>query len=325
MIMLQYLRLTIAVLVRLQRRSLSPVAARRRPSGFTLVELLVVIAIIGVLVALLLPAVQAAREAARRAQCVNTVKQWGLAMHNYHDANKRIPYGNHRPNGQRHSWPPALWPFIEQMSLYEKYNWNQPFHHLGTPHTGNEALCEVQVDQYFCASDKRGFWDFPDAYRRSRGNYVLNWGNGPYIPAATDENYTKLAPFRRDKQYRFKDVRDGLSKTMFLSESIQAIQDNHFDFRGDILNDDIACAQYMTVNSPNAGVDRGICVDLTNPAECLNGYGASSYVSARSRHPGGVNVLMGDGSVTFFPDEIDITVWRALGTMAGDEQVEIKF
>ena len=160
----------------------------RAGAAFTLVELLVVIAIIGLLVALLLPAVQAAREAARRAQCVNTVKQWGLAIHNYHDATKRIPYGNHRPNGQRHSWPPALWPFIEQTSLYEKYNWSLPFHHIGTPHTGNEALCEVQIDQYFCASDKRGFWDFPDAHRRSRGNYVLNWGNGPFVPSESDEN-----------------------------------------------------------------------------------------------------------------------------------------
>jgi len=298
-----------------------------RKSAFTLVELLVVIAIIGILVALLLPAVQAAREAARRAQCVNTVKQWGLAIHNYHDANRRLPFGRLRYGGVRHSWPPALWPFIEQSTLYEKYDWTKPFHHLGTPSTGNEALCEVQIDQYFCASDRRGMWDYPDPYRRSRGNYVLNWGNGPWIPAATDQNHiaNKPSPFMANKQWRFKDVRDGLSKTMLLSEVIQATVDKHFDFRGDILNDDVGCSQYMTRNTPNAGVDDAVCVDTVNPAPCFYTYSGASAVSARSRHPGGVNVLMGDGSVNFANDEIDVTLWRALGTMAGEEQINGSF
>ena len=74
---------------------------------------------------------------------------------------------------------------------------------------------------------------------------------------------------------------------MFLSESIQAIQDNHFDFRGDILNDDVSCSQYMTRNTPNAGVDGAVCVDTTNPAPCFHTYSGASAVSARSRHPGG--------------------------------------
>src|SRR5215212_7828876 len=96
---------------------------RRLASGFTLVELLVVIAIIGVLVALLLPAVQAAREAARRTQCLNNLKQWGLAMHNYHDNLLQLPFGAtapQMPGGSvppRRTWVIFLWPYIEQGNL----------------------------------------------------------------------------------------------------------------------------------------------------------------------------------------------------------------
>ncbi|MFM9068057.1 MAG: DUF1559 domain-containing protein [Planctomycetota bacterium] len=91
---------------------------KRRP-GFTLVELLVVIAIIGILVALLLPAVQAAREAARRTQCLNNLKQLGLALHNYHDSRRSFPAGA-SPNVTAFNWRVAIWPFMEQQSLFDQ-------------------------------------------------------------------------------------------------------------------------------------------------------------------------------------------------------------
>src|SRR5947208_12527567 len=104
----------------------------RRPksrSAFTLVELLVVIAIIGVLVALLLPAVQSAREASRRMQCTSQVKQWVLAMHNYHDTNLVLPYGpREAPTTNRHSWVPELWPYVEQQNLYSQYSFQVGFY-----------------------------------------------------------------------------------------------------------------------------------------------------------------------------------------------------
>ena len=161
----------------------------RRLSGFTLVELLVVIAIIGILIALLLPAVQAAREAARRMQCTNHLKQWGLAMQNYESTYKILSYPNSRLGGTsscsalggpyRISYPPFLWPFVEQQPLYDQYDFNLPFHYpYGQgPGNGNEPAVMVQVPLYFCPSDRQGMWAPPaDSHTRSRGNYVLNWG-----------------------------------------------------------------------------------------------------------------------------------------------------
>ena len=94
---------------------------RHRRRGFTLVELLVVIAIIGVLVALLLPAVQSAREASRRMKCTNNLKQWALAMHSHHDTYSKLPYA--KKNNPRTVWVTNLWPYIEQQALYSRYDW----------------------------------------------------------------------------------------------------------------------------------------------------------------------------------------------------------
>ena len=107
----------------------SPVRTSRSRLAFTLVELLVVIAIIGVLVALLLPAVQSAREASRRTQCTNHLRQWTLAMHNYNDTNGALPYGPREvPSTRRHSWVPALWPYVEQKGIYDQYSWDVGFY-----------------------------------------------------------------------------------------------------------------------------------------------------------------------------------------------------
>lgn len=286
-----------------------------RKSGFTLVELLVVIAIIGILVALLLPAVQAAREAARRNQCVNNLKQWGLAMQMYESSNRRlINSGELTP---RRGWPPGLWPYVEEAALFDKFDPRQPF--WLTP---NITYCAVQIPLYFCASDRTGMWR-GDPYTRSRGAYVLNWSNG------TDRHFQVDAPvlpgpFYHNKQYRLKQITDGLSKTMFVSEVVMALQDQYFDTRGDMLNDYNSTSVFMTINTPNSGIDYMACSeDPLNPSPCTHVLSGSSYQSARSRHPGGVNVLMGDGSVHFVPDVVSLTVWRALGSMAGGEQTDV--
>ena len=111
---------------------------------------------------------------------------------------------------------------------------------------------------------------------------------------------------------------------MLMSEVLQSRKDGDFDFRGDILNDDIACAQYMTLNSPNTGVDQNSCVDLEKPAPCL-AVSSPRYASARSRHPGGVNVMFGDGSVHFINDTIALFTWQALGSMGGGETLQNGF
>lgn len=296
----------------------------RGSAGFTLVELLVVIAIIGILVALLLPAVQSAREAARRMQCGNNLKQWGLALHNYATAFKVFPAGTIRgasatttsdgnagTNGvnRRQSFVPSLWPQLEQQALADKYDFNYSFY---APK--NQIAISAQPAFYFCPSDRNGFWK-GDGYTRSRGSYLVNWGNGPY--QQNNSGYL-LSAFGPNRWTSHSDCRDGLSQTVFMAEVVQSSVDTDFDFRGDFFNDDISCAQFMTVNSPNGGVDQTVCVNLTKPSPCISTQ-SDTRVSARSRHPGGVTVVLGDGSVRFVGDSVDIAIWRAAGTIAGNE------
>ncbi len=134
---------------------------RRLSRGFTLVELLVVIAIIGILIALLLPAVQAAREAARRSQCTNNLKQWGLAVQMYESANTWLPFGSHQ--APRRSWPPNLWPFVEENELAVQFQYGVDF---WLP--PNLALCAFQLPLNFCPSDRWAMW-YGDPYTRARG------------------------------------------------------------------------------------------------------------------------------------------------------------
>jgi prepilin-type N-terminal cleavage/methylation domain-containing protein len=137
--------------------------------GFTLVELLVVIAIIGTLVGLLLPAVQVARESARRSSCQNTLKQWGLAMHNLVDAKKKFPLAT--TNTPRTSWVPFTWPYIEYPELAKSYDLKQGFHLAA-----NSNARQMKVPLYYCPSDRPNAMWTADTVTRVRGNYVVNWG-----------------------------------------------------------------------------------------------------------------------------------------------------
>lgn len=291
-------------------------ARGRKSKGFTLVELLVVIAIIGVLVALLLPAVQSARASARRMQCLNSLKQWGLAMHMYESTSKYFPHGTIRGSGwqpdgatgangehRRQSFVPSLWPYLEQGTLDAEYDYNWSFYSQQ-----NLKVVVKQLPIYFCPDDRQGFWK-GDIYVRSRGNYVVCWGNGNYWQLNRDFTTSAFGP---NRQSTIGDIGDGMSNTMFMSEVLQAAADEDFDFRGDFFNDDQSCAQYMTHNTPNTGVDSTVCVDPENPAPCLRT--SSESVAARSHHSGGVNVQFGDGSVRFISSGIALAVWQAMGS-----------
>src|SRR5207249_547771 len=151
---------------------LSPYSDGRRRLGFTLVELLVVIAIIGVLVALLLPAVQAAREASRRTKCQNHLKQWALAMHTFSDANLKFPYFTQTtPN--RQTWAPFVMPYLEQSNLVSAYSLNT--HWYNAP---NLAVTQLTLPIFSCASDRpKAMWLDQTSYISARGNYLVNYGN----------------------------------------------------------------------------------------------------------------------------------------------------
>lgn len=305
-----------------------------RRKGFTLVELLVVITIIGMLMGLLLPAVQQARAAARRMQCANNLKQWGLAHLNFETAHKKFVQGTRRgsnPIGsymgiintkalekyRRDSFVVFLWPYLELGAQYENYDFDYNFFaDINRPFTA------PQVPVYFCPEDRVGMWRGADYFDvRSRGNYVCNWGYGYYWQDKDPEGKAyKKSAFGPNRNTRSGEVKDGFSNTIFMSEVIQAAEDHYFDFRGDFINDDHGAAQFMTVYTPNSGIDVVSCrqEDKLRPAPCSENYNAT-HVAARSGHSGGVHTLRGDGSVDFLTNEIDLAIWRALGTIAGGE------
>jgi prepilin-type N-terminal cleavage/methylation domain-containing protein/prepilin-type processing-associated H-X9-DG protein len=314
-----------------------------RPAGFTLVELLVVIAIIGVLVALLLPAVQAAREAARRMSCQNAIRQWALAMQSHHDAKKALPEGN-RPKPRR-SWVVYTWPYVENGGAAVVFDETRDF--AAEPNTyfrTTKGIYASTIPIYYCASDRPGaLWRGDDAWR-ARGNYVINWGNfkvphdKTLAKMQTDGDPMSFPPFgwkepdKRDKGPRttkLAEFTDGTSNTMLLSEVVFPSSDEVYDIRGDFLNDDDPCTQYMTINTPNASVSDvspftppdGPNPQPFNPLDPPYAKGSNGHKAARSRHPGGVNVAFADGSVRMIQDGVAIAAWQAMGTMNGEEVV----
>ena len=313
--------------------------------GFTLVELLVVIAIIGILIALLLPAVQAAREAARRSQCSNNLKQIALGMHNYESSFKSLPVGAYSCCWG--TWLVAALPYIEQQPLFDLYHHENKF---GVPedtcrygHGVNQPVTTQRIATYTCPSDEpveRTEWSAITSH-----NYVANFGNTGYVvhPGVEDNvadfgvqmemNGVKFgeAPFRISgftampaKSKKFRDISDGLSKTLMFSETVQG---HGHDLRGfSWWGYAAGFESYLAPNSeqPDIMQSTGYCDNsVTRNPPCYAPYSASQpmTMAARSRHPGGVQAALCDGSVNFYSDNIALDVWRALSTAQGGEAV----
>lgn len=311
---------------------------RRRP-GFTLIELLVVIAIIAILVALLLPAVQQARESARRTQCRNNLKQLGLALHNYSESLGCFPMAKNATNSiSPHA---RLLPFIELTALFNSINFN-----VAGNNAANAAALTMNVPGFQCPTNVNNLPSTLGGYN----NYYTNYGTiiGNSLPGLIvgSTNYGMPKPdgvFFQDSSIKFKDITDGTSNTVMMSEKMTGDGSNGISSP---LTDtfqpgtypataDEALADCHAVNvadltkqgnsnvgapwiSPSHSTTYYYHVMVPNDRSCM--YPPSRIATtANSQHAGGVHTLLCDGSVRFVTSSIDLGIWRAIGTRGGGE------
>ncbi len=330
----------------------------RREKGFTLVELLVVIAIIGILIALLLPAVQAAREAARRSQCSNNLKQVGLALHNYNDVFKVLPACVYR-NGQNDFWRgysafTMILPFMEQEAVYEQVQTDsrQFFEHwdVGAMSTARRPT----IATFQCPSDS----PFPANTGRENNtgcNYGVSFGSTLQWANANAQNGMFRAhneginnPVQRE--IKFAEVRDGLTNTLMVSEHLTGDMNGgslingetsevrsavgwsggstEYPSAADLTTWGQQCEQTTSHLSSNGGhwiSPQPTQASLNTVAppnwqfpNCQvssSGYSSdrNGLYTPRSRHPGGVNAALGDASVRFISETIDLRTFQWIG------------
>ncbi|MBA4182210.1 MAG: prepilin-type cleavage/methylation domain-containing protein [Anaerolinea sp.] len=309
--------------------------------GFTLIELLVVIAIIAVLVAILLPAVQQAREAARGSQCRNNLKQIGLATHNYHDTFFVFPCGifaglDYSASGGRGArgsgWFHQVLPYMDQTSIYAQLGQMMS---AGTPVGGDneiyrapEALRRTQVAAFMCPSDlNAGSLLGPAHANGFRGSYVMCSGSttlGTYGAASHVGPQNGMFYFQSATSLR--DVADGTSNTLLGSEGLSRGTGIEYGGAGQYWNGYWGGPLFNASQTPNTSVAERIhtCLSTTYssaPCVSIGGTGTDAGVFARSFHEGGVNVVLGDGAVRFVTENIDLSLWRSLATRAGSERV----
>jgi prepilin-type N-terminal cleavage/methylation domain-containing protein/prepilin-type processing-associated H-X9-DG protein len=311
----------------------------RKSRGFTLVELLVVIAIIGILVALLLPAVQAAREAARRLQCVNNLKQMGLALQNYEGTYRSFPPGSTGPPSTaaptppyRHGWVAMTLPWIEQGSLKDRYdmnaNWYDP---------GNSGVIVIPLDVYHCPSAEFG----RVATSKSPAFGVRTaaaWDYASVNVASSIPGYAGTANVERRKGVmndregaRIADIADGTSNTLMVSEDANR---PHLWVKGRRRMDILAQTSNYPAGNVGPGETTGGVWAEHQKAVSIGGASADGTVTSGggpcainctndweiyAMHPGGTNGLLADGSVRFIGETIPITVLGALCSRNGGE------
>jgi prepilin-type N-terminal cleavage/methylation domain-containing protein/prepilin-type processing-associated H-X9-DG protein len=326
-------------------------------AGFTLIELLVVITIIGILVGLLLPAIQAARESARRLRCTNQLKQLSLGCRNFESAQKRFPYGRKYDMWDTFTWTELILPHIEEKVVYSEYTMLPKKGFVASdpgPNgpIGNDArmrAARMTVLPVFCcpsdsnapAKDEFDTTDFGfyrmsyracsgsgDMYGKSTDATTGPWGRGVFgvIPGQSFDV--------RPPGVRMSEITDGASKTILLSEGLTCTVAGWGGPISETIYGNMGGGLFSASLTPNStSPDRviGPCPhdqgDTVYKAPCLslgnNAWytpsAAGAFAAARSQHVGGVNVAMADGSVRFVAEEIDVALWRGLATKSGGE------
>jgi prepilin-type N-terminal cleavage/methylation domain-containing protein/prepilin-type processing-associated H-X9-DG protein len=313
----------------------------RRRGGFTLVEMLVMMAIIGVLAALLAPAVQMAREAGRRTECSNNLKQIGIALHAFHEARKRFPCGIYRAPGvltqEGLSVHAQILPYMEEENAQAKMNLK-----AGYLDPTNDEARAFYIGTFNCPSDS----DLLPALLGGRNNYYANHGTsilfGTPVPGLPPPD----GVFFVDSKIGFQDIKDGATYTACFSEKMKGDGTNaQVSAETDTFRPGTApstadqavadCEAVDVTDVSNQGVSNvgapwmfghhstTVYYHVARPNErsCMFAP-ARSMTTANSAHPGGVNMLLCDGAVRFVEDEIDLEIWRALGTRFGKEKIE---
>lgn len=318
--------------------------ARRCHNAFTLIELLVVIAVIGILVALLLPAVQAAREATRRMSCQNNLKQIGLAMHNYHSSFQTLPWG--AKGGWGHSWTTDILPFLDQNALWEMTPQGEPGSATGnTPQSiAFRTLSQTALAAYQCPSQpgpRHLAEEYDSISGRALNSYLGNAGSNvdvdnytSYVPSfqrgmESGNGVLRVADFVTDpskpsrRAIKFNGILDGLTHTVLVAETRYLDQNecsicDHFslyhpdfdqpavDAKGDLV-------QGVDFSEALASLKYGINLRLDSATK------DELEPSIGSFHGGGVNLVLCDGSVHFVTASLDEQVRRAIGSRADAE------